>query len=259
MQRRTFLAASAGAGWARPLFSAANKKSIFELTYFRLRNSPDSQMARTSELLSEAFLPAAKRAGIGPVGLFSGVIAQHSPFILSLVSFPSLAAMEEAEGKLGEDREFRKAVDAYYAKPGLGYMRMESSLLRGFDSMPQIEVPPVEGRKAPRIFELRTYESNNLSTLRRKMKMFDGGEIGIFRRLGMRPVFFGETIVGPNMPNLTYMLSFDNLAAREEKWRAFGSDSEWKKLRAQPGLADAEIVSNISNSILRPLPASPIR
>jgi hypothetical protein len=30
-------------------------------------------------------------------------------------------------------------------------------------------------------------------------------------------------------------------------------------LRAQPGLSDAEIVSNISNAILRPLPFSPIR
>jgi hypothetical protein len=55
------------------------------------------------------------------------------------------------------------------------------------------------------------------------------------------------------------MLSFDDLASRERLWRAFGSDPEWQKLRAQPGLSDAEIVSNISNAILRPLAFSPIR
>ena len=111
----------------------------------------------------------------------------------------------------------------------------------------------------PRIFELRTYESNNIDTLKRKAGMFNDGEIAIFRRLNMLPVFFGETIVGRKMPNLTYMLAFDDLAAREKSWKAFGSDPEWQKMRAQPGLSDPEIVSNISNSIVQPLPLSEIR
>jgi hypothetical protein len=55
------------------------------------------------------------------------------------------------------------------------------------------------------------------------------------------------------------MLSFEDLAARERLWSAFGSDPEWRKLRAQPGLSDAEIVSNITSSVLRPLPFSQIR
>ena len=140
----------------------------------------------------------------------------------------------------------------------LSYIRMESSLLRGFRTMPAIAVPPA-GR-APRIFELRTYESNNLKAGKRKVKMFDDdGEIDIFRRCGMLPVFFGETIVGSAMPNLTYMLAFDDLAARDKAWRAFGSDPGWQKLRARPELSDALLVSNISNAILRPLPFSQIR
>jgi hypothetical protein len=55
------------------------------------------------------------------------------------------------------------------------------------------------------------------------------------------------------------MLGYDDLAARDKLWRAFGSDPEWQKLRSQPGYSDAEIVSNISNTILRPLPFSMIR
>jgi hypothetical protein len=42
-------------------------------------------------------------------------------------------------------------------------------------------------------------------------------------------------------------------------WRAFGKDPEWVKLRVQPGLTDPEIVANISNVILRPLPFSGMR
>ena len=61
------------------------------------------------------------------------------------------------------------------------------------------------------------------------------------------------------MPNLTYMLSFDNLAAREKLWQAFGADPEWVKLRSLPGNNDTDNVSNITNAILRPLPFSDIR
>ena len=44
--------------------------------------------------------------------------------------------------------------------------------------MPVIEPPPVEPGKPARIFELRTYESNNAATLRRKVRMFEqGGEL----------------------------------------------------------------------------------
>ena len=91
------------------------------------------------------------------------------------------------------------------------------------------------------------------------MNMFDIGEIAIFRRNGLLPVFFGETLVGSRLPNLIYMVAYDNMAARDKAWGAFGGDPEWKKLRSQPGLSDPEIVSNISNSILRGLPFSPIR
>jgi hypothetical protein len=55
------------------------------------------------------------------------------------------------------------------------------------------------------------------------------------------------------------MLSYEDLAGREKAWRAFGADPEWKKLREMPGYSDAEIVSNISNYIVSPLPFSPIR
>jgi hypothetical protein len=122
-----------------------------------------------------------------------------------------------------------------------------------------LEVPPTDPKRAARIFELRTYESVNEKASRRKIKMFEDGEAAIFRRLGMLPVFFGRGVIGANLPSLTYMLAFDDLASRERLWRNFGADPEWQKLRSQPGLSDAEIVSNISSSILRPLPSSPIK
>jgi hypothetical protein len=260
MKRRDFVSVTTSAGLAAGPSAAAgppaaSASSIFELRYFHLRNG--SQVQRTTDFLGKYFLPAAQRAGVGPMGFFAAVIAEQSPFAMALTSYATLNAMAEAMDKIASDKEFQKGFEEYNSMSELSYIRMENSLLRGFDTWPNVVTPGA--RQPTRIFELRTYESNNLKAGRRKIKMFDDGEAAIFKRMGMSPVFFGETIVGRNLPNLTYMLAFDNLAAREALWGKFGSDPEWQKLRSNPDLADALIVSNISNAILRPLPFSPIR
>jgi len=237
--------------------SLANQRVVIELRYFRMRNG--RQVERTTEYLRRGLLPASVRAGIRPVGCFNAVIAPDSPFILTLASYPSLAALETAREKLGADQEFLAAADEYNSMTELSYIRMETSLLWAFPSMPTVAVPPAGENRAARIFELRTYEAPNDKALARKIKMFGDGEIDIFRRSGMLTVFFGQTIVGSRMPNLTYMLAYDDLAARDKTWRAFSADPDWQKLRATPGLSDADIVNNISNAILRPLAFSPIR
>jgi hypothetical protein len=84
------------------------------------------------------------------------------------------------------------------------------------------------------------------------------GELAIFRRTGLRPVFFGNNLIGDRLPSFTYMLTFDDMAAREKNWAAFIDDPEWKTLRAKPGYTDAEIVSNITPIVLRPTAYSQI-
>jgi hypothetical protein len=262
MTRRRFVptaAAAAGAALKGQTKSAA-KPCVYELRIVHQRNTADHQRERMNDLIKNATLPALEKYGAGPAGFFSNAVAPGGPFMMAIISYPSMAAMEDTRARMNADPKYVKQIEAFNAQPGLSYERIDSSLLRAFPGVPAIEVPQDDGKRPGKIFELRTYESNNSATLHRKMKMFEeGGEIGIFRRLGMQVIFFAETIVGQNMPSLTYMLAYDDLAARERMWKAFGKDPEWLKLREQPGLSDAEIVSNISNILLSPLPFSPIR
>jgi len=138
------------------------------------------------------------------------------------------------------------------------YVRTESFLLAAFSGLPKIEVPAAAVGNKPRIFELRTYESHSKKANKKKIEMFNTGEIDIFRRTGLQPVFFGETLAGSKMPSLTYMLTFENMAEREKHWAAFIADPEWKKMSTTPGFTDVEIVSNISNIFLRPASYSQI-
>ena len=80
----------------------------------------------------------------------------------------------------------------------------------------------------------------------------DKGEIDIFKRLGFKPVFFGETVVGDNRPNLTYMVTFKNMDEKAARWKAFGGDPEWKKISSPPEYADALLVSKITSTMIKP-------
>lgn len=239
--------------------AAPKKPAILDLSYILMRTNPDQQMQRTQEFIVKSVKPALQKAGAGTVGLFTNLIGEDNPRMLVVVSYESLARMEQVEEKLRADQDLEKAAKAFYGHPALPFERLERALLRGFDTMPDIEVPPAREGGGSRIFELRRYESDTAASLATKVHMFDNGEIDIFRRTGLTPVFFGRMIVGTKMPNLTYMIAFDSLADREASWSKFGSHPDWQKLRSEPRYADTAIVSNISNSIFRPVNGSDIR
>ena len=175
-----------------------------------------------------------------------------------LLPYASLDAMTAAQTKFAADPAVRDAAFANLPATDPAYVRKESSLLLAFPSLPRLELPAQTATKQPRIFELRTYESHSKAANVKKIGMFDNGEIAIFRRTGLTPVFFGETLVGPRLPNLIYLLTFPDMATRERSWDTFRSDLEWKNLSATPGLTDPEIVTNISNVVLKPTAYSQI-
>ncbi len=261
MDRRQLLAglgASALMSNAQTL-SGQSSNSYLEVKFWSLHNTPEKQGGRVAEYLQGGLAPALSRSGAKLDGAFSVTIGPDSPCYVTLVQYTSLNAMQEALTKLKADGEHNSALEKLSTGSGLPFVRVESSLLRSFDVMPQPATAATAAGTPPRVFELRTYESQTFLTLARKVEMFNNGEAKIFERLGFRPVFFGETVVGPKQPNLMYMLSYEDWAARDRLWKSFIGDPEWKKLSGRPELHDSEIVANISNVLLAPLPFSEIR
>jgi hypothetical protein len=218
-----------------------------------LRNG--TQPRRLAEFLQTAAIPALNRLGHKPVGAFEVVAGVPGPTLFLLTPVASLDALAALESGLERDEQFLRAGAGYIDAPATdpAYIRQEVSLLSALPKMPRIEVPAATAAKGPRLFELRTYESASEKAHRAKVRMFaELGEIDIFRRVGLTPVFFARTLAGPRMPSLVYMLVHDNMAGRERSWDAFRNDAEWKKLAATPGYSDADIVSNITTVYLRP-------
>jgi hypothetical protein len=88
---------------------------------------------------------------------------------------------------------------------------------------------------------------------------FGGAEVKIFHRSGIHPILYADTIVGPDLPNLTYFMPFATLADREKAWDAFAADAEWVKVRAESVARGGQIVDNNDLSLWRAAPYSPIQ
>lgn len=262
MTRRNLIAGVTASAFAASTSQGAEGRGTnvyLEMKHYQLHNSPEEQSNRLIDHLRDSYAPAVGRAGGKLVGAFTNHIGMEAPYLLALTQYDGLAAFQTALDKLEGDTDYQHSLATLNSGQGYPYLRVKSSLLKTFNGMPQPLLTDASDKHPGRFFELRRYESPTEVTLTQKVRMFNGGEIGVFQRLGMRPVFFGETLVGDHMPNLVYMLSFDDLTAREQLWKQFAGDPEWKKLSAPPELHDEKIVSNISNAILRPLGFSPIR
>jgi hypothetical protein len=262
--RRSFLAGSLGmtfASGARQSGAAeggvaereTSRPLLIEWRSYLLRFGPTE--ARFAEYAKGALVPALNRAGVKPVGAFGVLFGPHHPTLHLLLPHSSAESVTTLEARLEADAEYRRAAGAFLDLPAGDppYVSQEASLSAAFDAFPGIEAPAGPAAAPSRVFELRSYASHSPAAGRKKIEMFEAaGEIAIFRRVGLTPVFFGRNVIGPRLPSLTYMLVFPDLAARERNWAAFREDPEWLKLRAAPGFSNAEILANIDVLLLRP-------
>jgi len=251
MNRRTFLTVSGAAGLAAvatPTVSVDAAESGAGRDYYQLiqflLDTPE-QKKLVDGFLKEAAIPALNRLGMKPVGVFYP--SEGLSPIYALLRFTSLDDVAALNSRLAEDGEFVSNASEFLNAPASApaFKRMESSLMTAFAGMPKIETPVLS---PGRVFQLRIYESPSVVTGLKKIEMFnDAGEIKLFRETGLNPVFFGQTIVGSKMPNLTYMLAFKSMDEQKEAWKKFVGHPEWKRLSGMPEYADKAILSNITN------------
>jgi hypothetical protein len=264
MERRAFLTSILGTAALSTVVAdqssgQAPSPEFYVWRQYVLRNG--TQMRRLADFMQNAAIPALNRVGSRPVGAFEVLAGIPTPTLFTLTPVPSLDKLAALDSSLDADEQFTKAGAAFIDAPAsdMPYVRQEVSLLAAFPKMPRLEVPAATAAKGPRLFELRTYENPTEKAQRAKMRMFsEMGEIEIFKRVGLTPVFFSRTLVGPHMPSIVYMLVHENMAGREKSWSAFSGDPEWQKVRATPGYSDADIVSNITTVFLRPAAYSQI-
>jgi hypothetical protein len=275
MKRRDFLKTSLTVSTMAGLSTASLSASAAELAaagqeYYELRAyklKASGGRALLDEYLEKAAIPAWTRVGLGPVGVFTqqertgnaeSSEVRDPLLVYVLIPYPSLAGLAAATARVNADAEYQKAGAKYLQVPKAqaAFDRIDSWLMLAFSGMPKLELPAYSREKKPRMFELRTYESYSEAKALKKIDMFNSGEIQAMRDTGLAPVFYGQALIGRDLPHLTYMLSAEDSAAHTQHWAAFRKNPTWTRLNSDPQYADT--VSKITNRFLVPTPYSGI-
>lgn len=212
------------------------------------------QLSAIDEYLQASFLPTLEKSGFRRIGVFAAIsndtAADKKMYVLiPLNGLSKLEQLNRLTQQMATDTVVAKAyTKAAHNQPS--FDRLETILLQSFAGMPQVKAPALKGAREERVYELRSYEAASEALHLNKVKMFNEGEVQLFDRLGFNAVFYGQVMAGCRMPNLMYMTSFENKAARDEHWKSFGNDPEWKTMSAMPVYQNN--VSKIDITFLRP-------
>lgn len=235
---------------ALPTVCTKPNQEYYELRIYKI-NDYDKQVAAET-YLENALIPALTRMGIERVGVFTNLADENDHSIFVLIQFQTIEKFTAMNQELAKDKEYQTAAASYFdrQKKDPVFDRIESRFMKAFAGMPVIEVPKVSVEKQDRIFELRLYQSHTEDHARRKVKMFNESEIQVMRDTNLGPVFYGETLIGPDVPNLIYMLSSSDEESHKQHWKSFLAHPEWKRIKVLEEYKDT--VSNIKKWMLKP-------
>lgn len=106
------------------------------------------------------------------------------------------------------------------------------------------------------IYELRVYEAipGKLPALHQR---FTDHTTRLFAKHGIVAVGYWTTYIGPSVNTLTYLLAWQDLGDREQRWDAFQADPEWQAVKAHSE-QDGPLIAQAQSTILRSTPYSPL-
>lgn len=107
------------------------------------------------------------------------------------------------------------------------------------------------------IYELRIYTCLP-GRLPKLLKRFSDHTLGLWERHGIRQAGFWTTAIGPSNNDLTYMLAWESMAEREQKWATFMADPDWIAAR-NDSESDGPIIANVASSFLTPTAFSVVK
>jgi hypothetical protein len=235
----------------------ASGRDLYELRAYRLKAG--AAHALLDGFLAQALIPALNARGITAVGAFTEPAEKDGTTVWVLIPHASLDAVVSTTAALALDPAVRAAAADYFADPtrtNPAFERIDSWLLLAFAGMPRLAVPALRRAGAPRVFEMRTYESYSEAKALNKIDMFNDGEIGLMQDLQLSPVFYGQALIGRDLPHLTYMLCSPDRETHARQWQAFLQHPVWVRLKSDPRYQDN--VSKVTSRFLVPTAYSQI-
>jgi len=227
--------------------SECTKKQIYEWRIYSLTGDG----AVLDDFFKDVLIPAYNRCDVS-VGAFSLYKQEEVEQRYLLFVYPCLQTYNKVRQTVWNDEAFQEAARPFFeaTAPDPVFSKYETYLCEAFDKIPEMRMPD----KDRTLFEYRNYYSPNDEANKRKIKMFNTGEIDLFDKAGINSVCYGEIFAGSRMPALIYLTWYKDEETRNIAWDVFGKNPDWQSMRSDPAFKNT--ATNNIVKLLSPMPYS---
>ena len=204
-------------------------------------------------------VPKWKEFGIRLIGFWTPLMGQKSNQVVYMWGWETF---EERARKLAPWRADPERIKkwAETEKDGPLVNRVHNQLMEG-TSYSQLDrgeaYGPDASTRSPYIFELREYQAMP-QKIANITDRFGNFTIHAFKRHGFRQVGYWHNRIGGNDQQLIYMLAWESLNERVEKFDAFAKDPERARVFSESE-KNGPIVEQVTVTVMRPTAFSPIK
>lgn len=254
MNRRSFIrsaSVAAIATSATTLVAGNNETKNQETRQFyewRKYSMTGKEASRLDNWFKEVVIPFYNTHGV-KVGAFGQYSLETPPTQYYLFVYENAQQYYQLREQRWQEKAFvegsKNFFDASAAQPV--YTNLETTLSEAIEKMPRLIVPD----KSRTLIEYRTYWSPNEEANRRKVHMFNHGEIDVFNDCGVRSVMYGDIIAGPRMNALMYLTWYTDMQDRDKAWARFSAHPDWNKMKKMEQYANT--ATNNQRQFLIPL------
>jgi hypothetical protein len=231
----------------------AEETRFFEMRiYYAAPGKLDDLQARFRNHTMSLF----EKHGIANIGYWLPLTNSENKLVY-LLAYPSREAREKSWKEFGADPAWQQ-VAKESEKNGKLVAKVESTYLQPTDFSPAVTP---ERSDPPRVFELRIYQASP-GKLESLLSRFRDHTMALFKRHGMGQ--FGYFVPTEKKDGagekLIYILSHKDKEACDASFKAFRSDPEWVKVKADSEAAGSLTVKDgVQSTLMAPTDFSPAK
>jgi hypothetical protein len=188
------------------------------------RTTRSEQTSRLHGYLEGALLPCLEQVHDGPKIFLEAIVAAHLPEVIFATVFASFDEMLEVRNRIAAEPRIREEHSALESTgiPVLAQVQSQVMMLTGEQCL---RLPAGFSSLESVVFELRSYHAAG------------GPDFPVTRmgaalaRAGIYPMVNAAIAAAEHLPRLSYLIPFENLAARHEAWAKLDADPGWLELQ----------------------------
>ncbi|HLW54411.1 MAG TPA: NIPSNAP family protein [Candidatus Angelobacter sp.] len=210
--------------------------------------SDSGQVPHLRSYMADTLLPCMDQLGNVPRMCLEAIVAPHTPQTLLLTVYSSFDEMLKMRARIASDPRVRRAWAGIESAQVLDDVRSQV-LIVNKESV-RFSAEPAFAKSG--LFEVRTWHA----------PAWRGGPApevsSVLSRIGVDPIVAGATVAGEHLPRFTYVVPFENLAARQQAWDRLDGDAQWMEMQRESITRFGSGARTTAKAIYKLAPWSPL-